>query len=323
MVNLMKKFVSIVTVCALILSFTACASDSGGESTEQPAEKKVTNVTTAQTQTVTQKEVIVKGKPGAGDKTYTGLAPLEPAKLTVKDPQNTAGLSEKGIGYGFGIAKDGKPHEISIENQKHFDKYGALALDTVSEKKVLYLTFDCGYENGYTEKILDVLREKKVPAAFFVTLPYLKQAPEVTATMIRDGHIVGNHSNTHPVFPKISRSKMAQEIFECDSYLREHFGYSAPFFRFPTGEYSDSALDLVQSLGYTSVFWSLAYGDYDTKNQHGRQYAVDTVTKRLHPGAVILLHAVSSDNAAALGDIIDYARGQGYEFKALTEYKGK
>lgn len=316
----MKKFVSIITLCALILSFTACASDSGGESTEQPAEKKVTNVTQTTAPTATQKEVILKGKQNPNSKTYTGLEPLEPAKFTIKDPENSAGLSEKGIGYGFGIAKDGKPHEISVENQKHFNKYGALALDTVSEKKVLYLTFDCGYENGYTSKILDVLREKKVPAAFFVTLPYLKQAPEVAATMIRDGHIVGNHSNTHPVFPKISRTKMVQEIFECDSYLREHFGYSAPFFRFPTGEYSDSSLDLVQSLGYTSVFWSLAYGDYDTKNQHGRQYAFDTVTKRLHPGAVILLHAVSSDNAAALGDIIDYARNEGYTFLPLTSY---
>ena len=133
-------------------------------------------------------------------------------------------------------------------------KYHALALDTKSTQKVLYLTFDCGYENGYTAKILDVLKEKKVPAAFFVTVPYLKDSPEIAARMIKEGHIVGNHSNTHPVFSTISRTKMAQEIQECDNYLREHFGYSAPFFRFPTGEYSDSALDLVQSLGYTSVF---------------------------------------------------------------------
>lgn len=254
--------------------------------------------------------------------TYTGYAPLPPVTFRVTDPENTRGLSEKGVGYGFGVAKNGEPHEISVNNQKLFDPYHALALDTKAKNKVLYLTFDCGYENGYTEKILDVLKEKKVPAAFFVTLPYLKDSPEIAARMIKEGHIVGNHSNTHPVFPNISRTKMAQEIQDCDNYLRAHFGYSAPFFRFPTGEYSENALELVQSLGYTSVFWSVAYGDYDTAHQRGEQYAFDTVTSRLHPGAVILLHAVSSDNAAALGKIIDWAREQGYTFQSLAQYQG-
>lgn len=254
--------------------------------------------------------------------TCTGYAPLPAVTFQVTDPENTRGLSAKGVGYGYGVSKNGQPHDISINNQKLFDKYHALALDTKSTQKVLYLTFDCGYENGYTAKILDVLKEKKVPAAFFVTEPYLRDSPEIAARMIKEGHIVGNHSNTHPVFPKISRTKMAQEIQECDNYLRKHFGYSAPFFRFPTGEYSDSALELVQSIGYTSVFWSVAYADYDTNNQKGRQYAFDTVTARLHPGAVILLHAVSKDNAAAMGEIIDWAREQGYQFKALTEYQG-
>lgn len=300
----MKKIISLIMICALILSCAACGS-AEDETTFSDiyANEPVTNVT---------KECF---------DTYTGRKPLPKRELAVSDPGNSKGLSEKGTGYGFGVAKDGKPHEISVNNQKLFDKYGALALDTVSAKKVLYLTFDCGYENGLTEKILDVLKDKKVPAAFFVTLPYLKQAPKTAARMINEGHIVGNHSNTHPVFTKISRTQMAQEIEECDNFLREHFGYSSNFFRFPTGEYSDSALELVQSLGYTSVFWSLSYGDFDTKKQKGKQYAFDTVTARLHPGAVILLHAVSKNNAEALGDIIDYARTQGYEFKALTEYK--
>ncbi len=276
--------------------------------------------TPVQAAPLNRESVTGEAKPDAG--TYTGLTPLPQVSFRVTDPENTRGLSEKGVGYGFGVAKNGEPHEISINNQKLFDPYHALALDTKAKNKVLYLTFDCGYENGYTEKILDVLKEKQAPAAFFVTLPYLKDSPEIAARMIQEGHIVGNHSATHPVFPQISRSRMAQEIQECDNYLRAQFGYSAPFFRFPTGEYSDSALELVQSLGYTSVFWSVAYGDYDTNHQKGKQYAFDTVTSRLHPGAVILLHAVSSDNAAALGEIIDWAREQGYTFQALTQYQG-
>ena len=289
---------------------SAPSTSSPGENSAEPA----------QAQPVRRECVTGAAKENAG--TYTGLSPLPAVTFEVKDPENRRGLSTKGVGYGFGVAKNGKPHDISVNNQKLFDKYHALALDTKSTQKVLYLTFDCGYENGYTAKILDVLKEKKVPAAFFVTEPYLKDSPEIAARMIKEGHIVGNHSNTHPVFPTISRTKMAQEIQDCDNYLREHFGYSAPFFRFPTGEYSDSALDLVQSLGYTSVFWSVAYGDYDVNKQKGKQYAFDTVTARLHPGAVLLLHAVSKDNAAALGEIIDWVREQGYMFKALTEYQG-
>ena len=138
--------------------------------------------------------------------------------------------------------------------------------------------------------------------------------------MINEGHIVGNHSVTHPSFPTLTRLQMANEIKGMDDYLRTYFGYSAPFFRFPMGEYSDSALDAVGSLGYTSVFWSVAYSDWDLKKQKGEEFAFNTVMSRLHPGAVILLHAVSPDNAAALGRIIDSARGQGYTFKSLYDY---
>ena len=184
---------------------------------------------------------------------------------------------------------------------------------------MLYLTFDCGYENGYTFDVLDVLKEKNVSAAFFCTLDHIKAEPELISRMIKEGHIVGNHSDNHPNFSKISRTEMAEEIQSVENHLREKFGYSSPYFRFPEGAYSDSALDLVQSLGYKSVFWSLAYADWDTSAQKGKDYAFDTVTARLHPGAIILLHSVSADNAAALGDIIDYALSQGYVFKPLTQ----
>ncbi len=254
-------------------------------------------------------------------KTYTGKASLPLQSFKIKDPENTRGLSEKLNGYGFGVAKDGKANEISVNNQKYFESknFNALCLDRKSTQKVLYLTFDCGYENGYTAKILDVLKEKKVTAAFFCTLPEVKENPEIIARMINEGHIVGNHSVNHPSFPEITRTKMAEEIKGMDDYLRTNFGYSEPYFRFPKGEYSDSALDLVGSLGYKCVFWSLAYSDWDLNNQKGADYAFDTVTARLHPGAVILLHAVSPDNANALARIIDYAEENGYTFKSLRD----
>lgn len=262
----------------------------------------------------------ITGKPSASAGTYTGYTPLPSVDFAVQDASNSRGLSTQTINHSFGVAKDGKPHQISIDSQNYFAQKGfnAVTYDNKSTQKVLYLTFDCGYENGYTSKVLDVLKEKKVSAAFFCTLEHIKAEPELIARMIKEGHIIGNHSSKHPNFSKIDRTRMAQEIQTCDNYLREKFGYTSPYFRFPEGAYSDCALDLVQSLGYKSVFWSLAYADWDTSAQKGRDYAFNTVTARLHPGAIILLHSVSADNAAALGDIIDYALQQGYVFKPLT-----
>lgn len=137
--------------------------------------------------------------------------------------------------------------------------------------------------------------------------------------MIKEGHTVGNHSSKHPSFPTLSRTQMAAEIEECDNYLRTNFGYTSKFFRFPKGDYSENALDLVAPVGFVSVFWSLSYADWDTNSQKGADYSFNSVTKRLHPGAIILLHSVSADNAGAIGRIIDYAREQGYEFSTLDK----
>ena len=255
--------------------------------------------------------------------TLTGRPPLETVDFTVSDPDNTKGLSTKKISHSYGVAKNEIANDISFNSQKHFDdgNFNALTLDTKTQEKVVYLTFDVGYDNGYTGMILDTLKVKNVPAAFFCTVGEMKSDPDSITRMINEGHIVGNHTDTHPSMDELSRTEMMHEIKAFDDYIRTNFGYTAPYFRFPKGEYSDCALDLVGSLGYTSVFWSLAYADWDTSAQKGAQYAVDTVISRIHPGAVILLHAVSSDNAEGLGEIIDTAREMGYEFRSLDEYK--
>lgn len=253
----------------------------------------------------------------------TGRKILSPASFTVNDPQNTRGISNEKKEHSFGVAKNGIPHEISKSTQSYFEStgYKAVCYDTKAAEKVIYLTFDCGWENGYTDDVLDTLKEKKVPAAFFCTLVHIKKSPEIIARMIKEGHVVGNHSAKHPNFAEIDRQRMADEILECDNYLRENFGYTSSFFRFPEGCYTENALELVHSMGFTSVFWSSAYADWDVSKTKGKDYAFETVTSRLHPGAILLLHSVSPDNAAALGDIIDWARQNGYEFKALTELK--
>ncbi len=329
----MKKII-LIFITIGILFLTACAvkgsfeennanapvtiedsrSDASAVSGAENKNSTVIEKTTAILQSITE-QLVPNTSPLSGRK------PLPSASFIAKDPDNSRGLSTERREHSYGVAKDGKPHQISVDNQKYFENtgYKAVCYDTKSTEKVLYLTFDCGWENGYTSVCLDVLREKKVPAAFFCTLDHIKSTPELVARMINEGHIIGNHSAKHADFSKISRQKMADEIVECDNYLRENFGYSTSFFRYPEGAYNENSLELVDSMGYTSVFWSCAYADWDVNATKGADYAFDTVTSRLHPGAIILLHSVSPDNAEALGRIIDWARENGYEFKSLNE----
>ena len=310
----MNKTIAVLILCA-ILFLTACTGRDTLENNNANAPVTVEdNRTTAALPSAT---IPAETSP------LSGRAVLPTILFSVNDPQNTRNLPTERIEHSYGVAKDSQPHMNSVRTQNFFEskEYNAVCYDRKSTEKVLYLTFDCGWENGYTDKVLDILKEKNVPAAFFCTLDHIRSSPELIARMINDGHIVGNHSANHPNFAEIDRQRMADEILECDNYLRTTFGYSSPFFRFPEGCYTESALELVGSLGYTSVFWSCAYADWDVNAAKGGDYAFETVTARLHPGAIILLHSVSPDNAEALGRIIDFARQNGYEFKALTEYK--
>ncbi len=296
------------------------------EKTEASEESTISEEPTASEEEITGDFRMVSNEPqipvpGA---TYTGREPLAPMEFRVPDPDNLRGLSTEKYSHAFGVAKDGAPHHITVSNQAIFDSYGtnALAWDNITEGKVLYLTFDCGYEyKNLTSIILDTLAEKQVPATFFCTMDYLETAPQITARMINEGHIVGNHSTTHPSDSSLlTREELAWELLGVHNYLLANFGYESSYFRFPTGTCSENALDLVNSVGYKSIFWSIAHADWDPANQPGVDKSFDTVTSRLHPGAVILLHATSPDNAAILGDFIDYARAQGYEFRSLDEY---
>lgn len=316
----MKRILIFLMISVLLFSLCSCADSNENVSSTPTGEE---DVRTTEADTYEYNTEIESISESAADTTLTGLPPLKTVDFQVSDPDNTKGLSTEKISHSYGVAKNEVANDISFNSQKHFDdgNFRALTLDTKTQDKVLYLTFDVGYDNGYTGMILDTLKEKNVPAAFFCTVGEMKSDPESIIRMINEGHIVGNHTDTHPSMDELSRTEMMKEIKAFDDYIRTNFGYSSPYFRFPKGEYSDCALDLVGSLGYTSVFWSLAYADWDTSAQKGAQYAVDTVISRIHPGAVILLHAVSSDNAQGLGEIIDTARSMGYEFRSLDEYK--
>ncbi len=336
-VFVMKKILALLILLCIAFNFCGCwnddLTDPGHHTTETEATSQdESETTTEKSGRINQSTVIAEenkvkteyGKIITGEKDETspsGYMALEKTDYPVPSSETT--LSVERIAHSHGPAADGKAHHSVVEAQELFDKYGAFALDTQSESKVLYLTFDCGYEyENLTSKILDTLKEKEVTAAFFSTLDHMKNQPELIARMIREGHIVGNHSTTHPDFTTISREEIVTEIETTENYLRENFGYTAKFFRFPTGAYSESTLEVVSDMGYSSVFWSVAYDDWDTKNIRGKAYTLEKVMSRLHDGAIILLHGVSRDNADALGDIIDKAREQGYSFRALTELVG-
>lgn len=354
----MKKYISVfLAVCLLCLS--ACGkkddgpvtfppSSSQGTTADEAAEDKATtDEATSLTQapdptelspqveksTVVDTENSFAGYPiniagsvlkgDEGGKTLSRLTALPRISYSATPARTDIPLSYNRVSHSHGPASGGQPHHTVVDFQKTFDKFGAYTLgkaETENGEKVLYLTFDCGYEyENLTSTVLDVLKEKQVPAAFFCTLDHIKKEGAIISRMINEGHIVGNHSATHPSFGGISREKMAKELEQTENYLRENYGYASKFFRFPAGEYTEGALDQVAALGYVSVFWSVAYNDWNTDKIQGKDYAVKTVTERLHPGAIILLHSVSKDNAAALPEIIDRARAQGYVFRALTQ----
>ncbi|MDF2523453.1 MAG: pdaA [Clostridiales bacterium] len=196
---------------------------------------------------------------------------------------------------------------------KLVSKYKGIYVGETS-KKVLYLTFDEGYENGYTAKILDTLKQNNVKAIFFITGPYLKGQPELVKRMVDEGHQVGNHTVNHPSMPTLNYSSLEKEIIDLEKSFTAKYGKGMNYLRPPMGEYSERTLAAAQQLGYKTVMWSFHYLDYDVNNQKGADYAFNKVSSNLHNGAVLLLHAVSKDNTEALDRIIKDAIKQGYSF---------
>ncbi|REE86466.1 peptidoglycan-N-acetylmuramic acid deacetylase [Paenibacillus taihuensis] len=237
-----------------------------------------------------------------------------------------ATVAPTGGPYHFGFKKSvgGALPSIKEEGfQPILEQHGAIFLGDTKQKE-LYLTFDNGYENGYTPRILDVLKEKSVPAIFFVTGHYVKDKPELVKRMVAEGHLVGNHSWSHPDMSVISSTQISTELSKVKTAVAELTGQQEmTYLRPPRGIFNSRVLAVSKEQGYTSVFWSVAYRDWEPSAQKGWRYAYDNVMKQLHPGAVILLHSVSKDNTEALGAIIDAARQQGYTFKPLNELATK
>ncbi len=190
-----------------------------------------------------------------------------------------------------------------------------------STEKVLYLTFDAGYENGCTEKILDVLKKHEVKAAFFLVGNYIEKNADLVRRMVDDGHIVGNHTMHHPDMSKLSdQAAFARELQDLEALYKRTVGEDMPkFYRPPQGLFSEENLKMAQSLGYKTVFWSLAYADWNNDAQPTAEYAFGKLLPRTHNGAVVLLHSTSKTNAEILDELLTRWKGMGYAFESIDK----
>ncbi|MBR1629767.1 MAG: polysaccharide deacetylase family protein [Lachnospiraceae bacterium] len=247
--------------------------------------------------------------------------------LRLNYPQiELSGLDNTAIGWGMGPDRDEFNRPITaLQYQQEYQDYHAdfiVPEDDPAEDKKVYLTFDEGYENGFSNSILDTLKAHHANAIFFITKPYAVGNPELVQRMIDEGHIVGNHTVNHPSDGMQAHDLAYQtnEVIELNDYVRDTFGYQMCLFRYPTGMFSRQSLALVSNCGYRSVFWSFAYADWDRNNQPAPADALAKVEAALHPGAIYLLHAVSQTNATILNDFLTYIESQGYEYGNYYDY---
>lgn len=246
--------------------------------------------------------------------------PTEPGPVNTNiDYAALAALPNEQITWGPGVNMDELNRSTAcVALQEQYGHYETLFL-APTEEKIVYLTFDEGYENGYTPQILDALKEKGAKAVFFVTLPYAKSEPELVQRMIDEGHIVGNHSNRHKNFTTLSAEDGAQDILDLHQYILDNFDYTMKLFRFPEGAFSERTAALLQEMDYASCFWSFAHADWDPDNQPEEESTYQKITAAACPGQIYLLHAVSETNTNVLGRAIDNIRTQGYTIGDPTD----
>ena len=240
------------------------------------------------------------------------------AAITLAVGQFTAeAIPTASWGLSFKASGQAPQGPSSVEKLKEYDA----AYVGNPEEKVLYLTFDAGYENGCTAQILDTLQKHNVKAAFFLVGNYLQKNADLVRRMVEEGHIVGNHTMHHPDMSAIAEKEAFQtELTDLESLFKEITGKELPkYYRPPQGIYSEENLKMAKELGYRTVFWSLAYKDWDNNNQPTRDYALGKLIPRSHNGAVILLHSTSKTTAEVLDELLTQWKNLGYRFETIDK----
>lgn len=233
-------------------------------------------------------------------------------------PEQIVAASSDG-NWGLSFQSEGKPPiaNATADQLKHYNAYYA----NMTDEKILYLTFDAGYENGNTPKILDALKKHQVPATFFVVGNYLETSPDLVKRMAEEGHIVANHTYHHPDMSKITdKAQFQKELNDLEALYRQITGDEMKkYYRPPQGKYSETNLQMANELGYSTFFWSLAYVDWYQDQQPTREEAFKKLLGRIHPGAIVLLHSTSSTNAEILDELLSKWKEMGYSFQSLDQ----
>lgn len=327
-----KRLTALTLVLSLCLSLlTGCgggkgqdAASSAGASSSGSAQAAVqTEDTDTEAETSASSSSADSSAEDSAKEVSSNAAADYPYDYTVKmdvtgvDFDALAALDNESIPYGFNNDNRddlNRPDGIYYYDNIYGEYNGVTHIDT--EEKTIYLTMDEGYENGCTPTILDTLKEKGVTAVFFITKQFYDEHPELIQRMIDEGHIVGNHTCAHPSggMPQLGAEAEYEDIKWLNDAVYDTFGYQMRLFRYPEGVSSKQSIALLNQMGYKSVFWSFAYRDFVTDDQMDEGEALSQCLDQIHPGAIYLLHAVSTTNTAILGDFIDGAREQGYEF---------
>lgn len=224
------------------------------------------------------------------------------------------------IGWGIKRNDNHEQPDVGTENRKILEENGGICLGN-KEKKYIYLTFDNGYEAGYTERMLDVLKENNVHATFFITGHYLNTQEELVKRMLEEGHLVGNHTVNHKSMPELTDEEIKKEVMSLHQSLYEKFAYEMIFLRPPKGEFNERTLQATNNLGYRTVMWSFAYEDWDEKKQPSLEEAKEKILANIHNGEIMLLHGNSKTNAEVLPEVINEIKNMGYEFKDLDSFE--
>ena len=230
--------------------------------------------------------------------------------------------------YSWSTPRNGKLQPIFGKEADMVTKHGGYYIDKSHndkcEEKVIYLTFDAGYENGNVERILDVMKQKDVKGAFFVLDHLIIDNTELVKRMKSEGHLVCNHTKSHKDLTKCSDTEIECDLTALDDICKEYCGFPLDrYFRFPEGKYSESALKCIDSLGYKTVFWSFGYADWDNDRQPSKKYALKKILENTHNGEILLLHPTSKTNADILPTLIDRWRDMGFRFGTLDELASK
>ena len=232
-------------------------------------------------------------------------------------------FAENGTSYGWYVKKNASGEPMIPTEQSFIENYDAFYRGDPDEK-IIYLTFDAGYENGNVERILNVLKEKNVTAAFFLLDHIILKNTDLVKRMADEGHLVCNHTKNHKDLSKLSKDEIIDDLTDLERiYQQKCDREMAKYFRFPEGKYSEAALSAVQSLGYKTVFWSFGYADWDNNAQPDAKKAIDKIIGATHCGEVILLHPTSATNCEILPTLIDKWKEMGYSFGSLDQLAAK